>query len=137
MDYKAGPFAEAVKEMTNGKGVEIILDFIGAPYWEQNIDSLTIDGKLVLIGMMGGSKVEQMNLSPLLMKRIQVIGTTLRSQPVEKKIALTKEFAEFSLAKFISGAIKPVIDSIWDWEQANEAHSHMEHNKNAGKLYCK
>ncbi|MBS4206904.1 NAD(P)H-quinone oxidoreductase [Bacillus sp. FJAT-50079] len=134
IDYKAGPFANAVKEITAGKGVDLILDFIGAPYWQQNIDSLAVDGRLILIGMMGGSKIDQVNLSPLLMKRIQVIGTTLRSQPVDKKVALTKEFTEFALTKLTLGAIKPIIDSIWNWDQANEAHEHMEQNKNAGKI---
>ncbi|MBS4196002.1 NAD(P)H-quinone oxidoreductase [Lederbergia citri] len=134
IDYKEGPFHEKVMDATSGKGVNVIFDFIGAPYWDQNIDSLAANGKLILIGTMGGSKLEDVNLGKLLFKRIQVIGTALRSQPVEKKIALTKDLAEFALAKFENARLKPIIDRIWDWEKVNEAHSYMEQNKNAGKI---
>lgn len=134
IDYKAGPFAPEVKKATDGKGVHLILDFIGAAYWEQNIDSLAIDGKLVLIGMMSGSKVDHVDLGKLLFKRIQVIGTALRSQTVERKIELTKAFHEFALPKFKASTLKPIIDSTWAWEDANEAHTRMEQNKNAGKI---
>jgi putative PIG3 family NAD(P)H quinone oxidoreductase len=134
IDYKAGPFEPKVQEATDGRGVNLILDFIGAPYWEQNLRSLTIDGRLVIIGTMGGTKVDHVNLGQLLGRRLQVIGTALRSQPVEKKIALTREVAEFALPRFFDGRLKPVIDSIWDWEKVNEAHEHMEQNKNTGKI---
>ncbi|VEF46385.1 putative zinc-dependent NADPH:quinone oxidoreductase [Bacillus freudenreichii] len=134
IDYKDGPFAPKVKEASEGKGVNLILDFIGAPYWEQNIGSLATDGKLVLIGTMGGAKVKEVNLLKILFKRIQVIGTTLRSQSVERKADLTKAFSEYALERFRDGRLTPIIDSIWDWEDANEAHTLMEENKNAGKI---
>lgn len=134
IDYKEGAFAEKVLEATDGKGVNLILDFIGAPYWEQNIDSLALDGKLILVGTMGGSTLENVDLGKILFKRVQVIGTALRVQPMEKKIALTKEFASYSLLKFADGSLKPIIDSVWDWQEVNDAHQHMEANKNAGKI---
>lgn len=134
IDYKEGPFSPKVREATAGKGVNLILDFIGASYWEQNVDSLATDGKLILIGTMGGTKVNEVNLSKLLFKRIQVMGTALRSQSVEKKSQLTREFSDFALEKFATGRLKPVIDSVWEWEHVNEAHKHMEQNKNAGKI---
>lgn len=134
IDYKAGPFAPKVKDATEGRGVNLVLDFIGAPYWEQNISSLDIDGRLVLIGTMGGSKVNEVDLGKLLFKRIQVIGTALRSKPIAQKIDLTKRFSEFALPLLNNGSLKPIIDSVMDWEQANEAHNHMEQNKNSGKI---
>ncbi|BAU26661.1 putative PIG3 family NAD(P)H quinone oxidoreductase [Aneurinibacillus soli] len=134
INYKDGPFLDAVKEATDGKGVNIILDFIGASYWEQNIKSLAVDGRLVIIGTMGGAKAGAINLGLLLSRRLQVIGTALRSQPVEKKLALTQEFCEFALPRFQDGRLVPVIDSTWDWTQVNEAHAHMEQNKNTGKI---
>lgn len=134
IDYQSGPFAPVVKEATNGQGVQLILDFIGAPYWDQNIDVLSTDGKLILIGMMGGSKVKDMDLGKLLFKRIQVIGTALRSQTPERKAELTKDFIRFAYQKLEKGKIKPVIDSIFSWEEANEAHTRMEQNQNAGKI---
>ncbi|MCJ8007782.1 NAD(P)H-quinone oxidoreductase [Lederbergia wuyishanensis] len=134
INYKEGPFLQKVMDETSRNGVNLIFDFIGAPYWEQNIESLAVDGKLILIGTMGGAKLNDVNLGKLLFKRIQVIGTALRSQSIEKKIALTKDFVEFALPKFKNGQLKPIIDSIWDWDKANDAHLFMEQNKNAGKI---
>lgn len=136
IDYKIGPFISEVKKAAPD-GVNLILDFVGAPYWEQNIDALSLDGRLVLIGTMGGSKVKEVNLLKILFKRIQVIGTALRSQPIEKKIALTQSFASFAMQKFSVGRLKPIIDSIWDWKDVNTAHDRMEKNKNAGKIVLK
>jgi len=134
INYKEGPFAPIVKELTGGKGVNIILDFIGASYFEQNIDSLAVDGKLIIIGTMGGSKVDNVNLGKILFRRLQIIGTALRSQPVEKKIKLTQSFIDFSLPRFKEDRLVPVIDSIYDWEEVNEAHARMEKNLNIGKI---
>jgi putative PIG3 family NAD(P)H quinone oxidoreductase len=134
LDYKAGPFAPAVKEITAGYGVNIILDFIGASYWEQNLESLAIDGRLILIGMMGGSIIKELNLALLLSRRLQIIGTALRSKSPEDKIRLTEQFAAFAMPRFADGRLKPVVDSIWDWENANNAHEYMEQNKNTGKI---
>ncbi|MCP1354567.1 NAD(P)H-quinone oxidoreductase [Aneurinibacillus migulanus] len=134
IDYKEGPFKPKVKEATDGQGVNIILDFIGAPYWEQNLSCLAIDGRLIIIGTMGGSKVPEFNLGQLLSRRLQVIGTALRSRSVKDKIALTKEFVEFAMPRFADGRLKPIIDSVWDLEQIQEAHTYMENNKNTGKI---
>jgi tumor protein p53-inducible protein 3 len=134
IDYKAGPFAPMVKEATEGKGVDIILDFIGAPYWEQNLESLAVDGRLVIIGSMGGSKVTELDLSSLLRRRLQVIGTALRSKSPEDKIRLTEQFTAFALPRLEDGRLKPIVDSIWDWEQVSKAYELMEQNKNTGKI---
>lgn len=134
IDYKAGAFEPKVKKATDEQGVDLILDFIGAPYWEQNLECLAMDGRLVLIGMMGGSKVEDVNLGKLLFKRLQVIGTALRSQTIEKKIKLSREFAEYAVPRFEDGRLKPIIDSVWKWEEAEKAQQYMEQNKNTGKI---
>ncbi|MCQ6561103.1 NAD(P)H-quinone oxidoreductase [Paenibacillus mendelii] len=134
IDYKAGPFAPHVKEATDGQGVNVILDFIGAPYWEQNIESLAMDGRLIIVGTMGGSKVQEMDLGLLLRRRQQVIGTALRSKSPADKIRLTEQFASFAMPRFADGRMKPVVDSVWDWEQADDAHEYMEQNKNTGKI---
>ncbi|WCK54048.1 NAD(P)H-quinone oxidoreductase [Aneurinibacillus sp. Ricciae_BoGa-3] len=134
IDYKAGPFAPKVKEATDGKGVNIILDFIGAPYLEQNISSLAVDGRLIVIGTMGGAKADSINLGQLLARRLQVIGTALRSRSVEDKIMLTQKFSEFALHRFADGRLKPIVDSVYEWENVNEAHQYMEANKNTGKI---
>jgi tumor protein p53-inducible protein 3 len=134
IDYKAGPFAPAVKAATGGRGVDIIMDFIGASYWEQNIESLAIDGRLIIIGLMGGTKVKELDLALLHSRRLQIIGTALRSKSILEKISLTEQFAAFAMSRFADGRLKPIIDSVWDLDQANDAHDYMEQNKNTGKI---
>lgn len=134
INYKDGPFGPRIRELTDGAGVHLVLDFIGAPYWDQNIASLANDGRLILIGMMGGSKLPQVDLGPLLMRRLQVIGTTLRPLSLDRKAALTADFTSYALPRFTDGRLKPVIDSVWNWEQADEAHAYMEGNRNIGKI---
>ncbi|TJY41268.1 NAD(P)H-quinone oxidoreductase [Cohnella pontilimi] len=134
IDYHTGPFVSQVKEITGGRGADIVLDFIGASYWEQNLESLAPDGRLIVLGTMGGSRAADLDLGLLLRRRLQVIGSSLRSKPAEEKLVLTRQFEEFGLPRLADGRLKPVIDSVWDWEQANEAHAHMEQNRNVGKI---
>nr|WP_150959671.1 NAD(P)H-quinone oxidoreductase [Aneurinibacillus sp. XH2] len=134
INYKEGPFAPQVKEATGGLGVDLILDLIGASYFEQNLDCLAVNGRLVLIGLMGGSHIQNLDLNRLLMRRIQLIGSTLRSRPVTEKIELTRQFNEFASRRFAEGRMQPVIDSVWELEQVNEAHERMERNENIGKI---
>lgn len=134
IDYRAGDFSAEVMEETAGKGVDLILDSVGAPYWRQNLASLAMDGRLIILGTMGGSRVEDVDLGYLLRRRIRVIGTALRSQPKEEKIRLTERFAAFAMPGLRAGRIRPIIDSVWDWVKAAEAHAYMEQNLNAGKI---
>lgn len=135
--YREGPFAPRVKEATGGRGVDLILDFVGAPYWEQNVECLATDGRLILISTLGGPKVEKVNLLALISKRIQVTGTTLRARSVDYKIRLTEDFARFALPRFRDGRLKPVIDRVFSWESVREAHRRMEANQNIGKIVLK
>ncbi|NGQ96609.1 NAD(P)H-quinone oxidoreductase [Brevibacillus sp. SYP-B805] len=134
IDYRTGPFADRVKEATAGRGVPLILDLVGASYWEQNLDCLADQGKMILIGTMGGGKVPNVNLGLLLARRLHIIGSALRTRSVQDKIALTQEFAPFALPRFADGRLKPVIDSVYDWQEVNEAHARMEGNQNTGKI---
>src|SRR5699024_6889483 len=134
INYKEEDFAKRVADITEGKGVQLILDFVGASYWEKNIKSLSVDGTLILIGLLGGSKVENMNLRDLLFKRLQVKATTLRSQTIEEKISLTEQFTSFALPKFEERSLVPVIDAVYDWKDAMLAHERMEANENIGKI---
>jgi putative PIG3 family NAD(P)H quinone oxidoreductase len=134
IDYRAGSFAPAVRQMTGGHGADIIMDFIGASYWEQNLEALAVDGRLLVIGTMGGSKVREVDLGKLLSRRQQVIGTSLRTRPTGDKIRLTGQFADFAMPRFADGRLRPVIDSVWEWEDADKAHEHMEQNMNTGKI---
>lgn len=137
IDYKSENFQEKVKEYTDAKGVDVIVDFVAAPYFLQNIDSLSTDGRLVLLAVLGGGKVENLDLRKILIKRIQIKGSTLRARSLEYQIALMQAFSSFAMPLFERGEIKPIIDKIFDWKEVQEAHKHMEANKNTGKVILK
>lgn len=134
IDYKVEDFSEKVLEFTNGKGVDLIIDFVAGPYLNQNIKSLAIDGRMVNLATLGGGKVEDFDMRSILAKRLTIIGSTLRSRTLEYQIKLTGEFSAYALEKFSSGKIKPVIDSVFDWSEAAKAHRYMEENRNMGKI---
>lgn len=133
-NHRHGSFRDWVMKVTEETGVDLILDFVGGPYLTDNLRSLAPDGRLVIIGTMGGAKAEELNLGLLLSKRLRILATTLRSQPVDKKIQLTQEFVQSFQPAFRTGALRPVVDSVWSWTQVREAHEHMEANKNLGKI---
>jgi tumor protein p53-inducible protein 3 len=134
VNYRSEEFHDAVMEHTGGTGADLILDFVAAPYWHKNIASLRIDGRLVLISLMGGALVERVDLGELQKRRLQVSGTTLRGRSVEYKIRLTREFAEFAMPRFADRRLQPVIDGVYPWERVAEAHARMEANLNVGKI---
>ena len=132
-NYKEQDFAEWVQHTTSGKGVDVIEDFIGAAYWDKNLKSLTLGGRLVLVGVMGGVKVET-NLGLILRKRLQVFGSVLRARTLADKIDITRRFQANWLPLLTAGKIKPIIDCRFPLERAAEAHQYMEDNKNFGKI---
>lgn len=133
-NYREGPFAPWVAARTEGRGVDLILDFVGAPFFGQNLQSLAPDGKLIVIGAMGGAVAERVNLLDLLFRRLQILGTSLRSLDTARKIELTQRFAGFALPRFADGRLGPVIDSVYDWSEVADAHLRMESNENVGKI---
>lgn len=134
INYKEVPFEDEVLAYTNSEGVDVIVDFIAGPYFKQNIECLRLDGRLVLLATMGGGKVEEFDLRKILTKRLQVIGSTLRSRTRDYQIRLTQDMAAFAMPLFENGTIKPVVDSVFDWADVAEAHRYMEANKNIGKI---
>lgn len=134
IDYESEAFVDRIEEMTDGRGVDIILDFIGAPYFHDNVASLATDGRIVQLATLGGSTVEAVDLRALMGKRVQLLTSTLRSRSRDYKVRLTQEFAADILPRFIDGALRPVIDSTFDWTEAAAAHRRMENNENAGKI---
>jgi putative PIG3 family NAD(P)H quinone oxidoreductase len=133
INYKEEDFAARILELTHRAGVEVIQDFIGAAYWQRNVQCLKVGGRLVLVGLMGGTKVDA-NLGLLLGKRLHVIGFVLRSQPLENKIAITQRFRQRWLPLLESGAIRPIIDTTFPLAEAAAAHRYMEENRNVGKI---
>lgn len=130
-NYKESPaFSAKLKEWG---GVEMILDPIGASYLAENMASLKLDGRLVNIGLMGGSKAE-LNLGLLLVKRLSLIGSALRSQPLEAKARLAQALEREVLPALLAGQLQLTLDSSYPWQQAADAHVHMEANANLGKV---
>jgi tumor protein p53-inducible protein 3 len=134
VDYRSEDFEKAVKDYTGGQGVDMILDFIGAPYLQRNLNLLRQDGRLVMLALMGGVQVDALHIGAILRKRLQIKGSTLRNRPLDYKIALTKAFREFAWELFHTGKLRPVIDRVFDWSEAEEAHRYMEGNRNKGKV---
>ncbi|WP_225445931.1 NAD(P)H-quinone oxidoreductase [Paenibacillus arenosi] len=134
INYRNQSFEDAVMEYTNGKGVDMIMDPIGASYWKSNMEALAMDGRLILFGVLGGSKVEKVDLLPAMMRRIHIITSTLRGLPIERKAALTASFVDWAMPLIENGEMEPIIDSVWEADEINEAHARMERNENIGKM---
>lgn len=134
IDYKSQSFAEEVMSFTDGKGANLILDFIGAPYLDANIRASAIDGRVVLLGLMGGAAVDGLTLGALFRKRLTITASTLRNRPLAYKIDLVSQFADSLMAMVVSGKIRPVIDTVTSWENIVDAHHRMEANLNTGKI---
>jgi NADPH2:quinone reductase len=133
IDYKNEDFAKAVRTVTQKKGANVVLDHIGGAYLKQNLKCLAVGGRLVIIGLMGGSKSE-INLAPLMVKRQQILGSVLRSRPVNEKTSITEQFSQDVLPLFSKGHIKPLIHQILPLEQVAEAHRIMETSAHFGKI---
>jgi len=114
-------------------GVNVVIDFLGAASWAENVEVLAPSGRLVLVGTLSGSKVEA-DLSAVMRKRLTVVGTVLRPRPIEEKIALTQEFARTILPLIAAGRIQPVVDRVLPLARAADAHAAMERNENFGKI---
>jgi NADPH:quinone reductase-like Zn-dependent oxidoreductase len=133
VNYNEADFVAAVKEATGGAGADVVLDYIAGPYLERNLQSLAVGGRLVIMGLMGGAKAE-LNLGLVMMKRLQIIGSTLRARPDEEKAAIVEGFlARFGKA-LEQGTIGPVVDHVLPLAEAGEAHRRMQQSEHFGKL---
>ena len=122
--------------MTNGDGVDVVLDFIGAKYLQSNLNILKTKGRLLQVGLMSGSETD-INLGIVMRKRLKIIGSVMRPQSLEEKIAITQRFVERWLPELKAGTLQPIIDTVFTLEQVQEAHEYMEENRNFGKIILK
>lgn len=134
VDYRTQDFAQIVAEATGGRGVDVIVDFIGAPNLEHNIRSLNYGGRLVQVGIMGGVADAKLPLDVLLYRHLRIMGTVMKSRAQEVKHAMVQRFGEVWLGHFADGSIRPVIDSSFPLDQAPEAHRRMETGASFGKI---
>jgi putative PIG3 family NAD(P)H quinone oxidoreductase len=133
INYKSESFADRVQVATGGRGADVVLDFVGAPYWDSNMAALALGGRLMLIGFLGGAR-GQLDLGMVMGKSLTIAGTTLRRTPLPQKLALTRAFSAFALPRFERDELRPVIDCVMPLAQAAEAHRKLEANSNAGKV---
>ena len=133
VNYRSDSFAERVREATDGRGVDVVLDSIGAPYLAANLDSLALGGRLVLIGLMGGAKVE-LNLAVLLGKRLSVIGSTLRARPIAEKAEIAAAFWRRFGDDLVARRIRPIVDRVLPIEAVANAHRAVKASDHFGKI---
>ncbi len=136
INYRSDSFLRRALEATDARGVDLVLDFIGASYWDDNLAALARGGRLLLIGFLGGT-AGQLNIGAIMRKQLTVTGTTLRGMALARKIELTQAFAGFALPRFVSGELQPVIDKIFPLREAAQAHEYMQRNANVGKIILK
>jgi tumor protein p53-inducible protein 3 len=133
VNYKTERFSVEVRKATEGRGVDLVLDSIGAPYLADNLASLAVGGRLVLIGLMGGAKAE-IPLGELLLRRLQLIGSTLRTRPIPEKGSLIAHFLERFGAALGAGRVRPVVDRVLPLAEVAEAHRAMKASTHFGKI---
>lgn len=135
-NYREDDYVEGVKQFTQGRGADVILDCIGGSSWEQNVSCLAVDGRWVLYGTLGGSTVHGDLLKKLLSKRGQLLCSLLRSRTLQYKSELVSSFCSRVLPHFSSSPVllRPVLDREFSLDQVSEAHQLMESNSNMGKI---
>ncbi len=134
IDYREADFAEEIKRLTEGRGVDVILDMVGAAYLAKNIASLAVEGRLVQIAFMQGYKAESVNLTPIMLKRLTITGATLRAQPKENKAAIADRLRAEIWPRVEAGTIRPIVHETFPLEDAARAHALMESSAHLGKI---
>jgi putative PIG3 family NAD(P)H quinone oxidoreductase len=133
VNYRDDDFVEAVRVATDGRGADVVLDNMGAKYLARNVDVLAPNGRLVVIGLQGGTKAE-LNLGALLSKRAAVVATSLRARPVQEKAAIVAAVREHVWPLVEAGAVRPVVHERLPLERAADAHRLLEDSSHVGKV---
>lgn len=135
IDYKNSDFAEVIAGKTDGRGVDVIIDFVGEPYFARNLASLANGGRLIQVGILGGGGKVALELEHILYRHLQIIGTVMKSRTPPEKHDMIKRFREHWLERFEGGGcLEPVVDSTFPLSRAADAHRRMESSENVGKI---
>ena len=136
-NYKTQDWAKEIKDATGGKGVDVVIDFVGQSYFQGNLDVAARDGRVVLLGLMSGTKLPAgVDIVAFIFKRLRVEGSSLRSRDEEYQGRLRNSLVEHALPKFVDGCYKVFVEKVFPWEQVVEAHKLMESNQTKGKIIC-
>ncbi|GJL82590.1 MAG: NAD(P)H quinone oxidoreductase [marine bacterium B5-7] len=134
INYRDAEFVDVVLQETNGSGVSVILDIMGASYFEKNMKALARDGRLVIIGFLGGVTAKSFNLQELALKRALVTGSTMRARTTAEKSVIAEELRNKVWPILADGRIRPIIHETFDLQQASQAHASLESGEHIGKL---
>lgn len=126
-------FAKQVLEVTDGRGVDVVLELVGGDYLKEDVSCTARKGRIIIVGLLRGAKAE-LDMGQVLSKRLRILGTTLRARPIEEKIQVSQSFARHVIPMFESGRLKPVVDKVFKLDEAAAAHTYMESNSNFGKI---
>ena len=135
--YKEGDWAQALLKETGGKGVDLIIDFVGASYFDQNLEAAARDGKIVNLGGLGGTKLKEgIDISRFLRKRLNFEGSSLRSRDEVYQGKLRDQLVDHALPRFIDGRFKVIVEKIFKMDEIQQAHELLASNKTMGKIIC-
>ncbi len=134
IDYKTQDFVEEVKRLTDGRGVDVLLDMVGADYFQRNLRCMAKDGRLVIIAFLSGHEAEKVDLRPIMVKRLTVTGSTMRPRTTAEKGAIAAELEAKVWPLLARGEAGPVIHSVFPFTRAAEAHALMESSTHIGKI---
>jgi len=134
INYRAQDFAEAVRAIVEARGVDVILDMVGGDYFKKNLGLLALEGRLVQIAFQQGSKVSELDLMPVMMRRLTITGSTLRAQPAQNKARIAAGLLAHLWPLFAAGSLRVVIHRVFGFEDVAEAHTMMEAGQHLGKL---
>ena len=133
INYRTADFKEVVLENTNGQGVDLILDIVAGDYVPRNIKCLSLEGRMVIIATQGGLKSE-VNVLPIMMKRLTITGSTLRPRTVDQKAEIADELRKHAWPLLEDATVRPIIDAVFPMDQVQEAHKRLESGSHIGKI---
>ena len=134
INYRTHDFAEEARRIVGPAGVDVILDMVGGDYFKKNLGLLALEGRLVQIAFQQGSKIAELDLMPIMMRRLTLTGSTLRAQPPERKALIAAGLRTQLWPLFAAGRLKVVIHRVFGFEDVAAAHTMMESGAHFGKL---
>ncbi|WP_426236652.1 NAD(P)H-quinone oxidoreductase [Pseudomonas sp. TWP3-2] len=137
INYREQDFASVIAEKTNGQGVNAILDIMGGSYLNANVNALAMDGRLVMLGFLGGAKANDVDLLAIMAKRAVITGSLLRARSAAEKAAIADQLREHVWPALAGGRCLPIIDKVYALTDAAQAHAHMEAGDHIGKIVLK
>jgi NADPH:quinone reductase-like Zn-dependent oxidoreductase len=133
IDYRTQDFVAEVMRITEGRGVDVVLDMVGGDYVQRNLACLALDGRLAQIAFLNGSRVE-LDLRPMMLRRLTITGSTLRASPFARKVEIARSLREKVWPLYERGEIKPIIHATFPLADAAKAHALMESSAHIGKI---